>query len=77
MPYVSGESVRGRLVRQGELSLDEALRIAGQVADALDHAHRNGVVHRDVKPENILLARATHGWPILGWRAPRGLRQSG
>jgi serine/threonine protein kinase len=61
MPYVSGESVRNRLVRQGELSLDEAVRIAGQMADALDHAHRNGVVHRDVKPENILLAES-HAW---------------
>ena len=61
MPYVAGESMRGRLFREGALPLDEALRIAIQVADALDHAHRHGVVHRDVKPENILLAEG-HAW---------------
>jgi serine/threonine protein kinase len=58
MPYVPGESVRTRLVRDGALELDDALRIARQVADALDYAHRRGVVHRDVKPENILLAES-------------------
>jgi serine/threonine protein kinase/tetratricopeptide (TPR) repeat protein len=61
MPYVPGESVRSRLVRDGALELDDALRIARQVADALDYAHRRGVVHRDVKPENILLAES-HAW---------------
>jgi len=61
MPFVAGESVRNLLDREGGLPLDVALRIAGQVADALDHAHRHGVVHRDVKPENILLSE-THAW---------------
>ena len=55
MPYVEGESVRQRLARQKQLPLEEALRITQEVADALDHAHRHGVVHRDIKPANILL----------------------
>jgi TolB-like protein/Tfp pilus assembly protein PilF len=56
MPYVEGESLRHRLQREGQLPLPEALRIAREVADGLDFAHRHGVVHRDVKPENILLS---------------------
>ncbi|HET6577482.1 MAG TPA: serine/threonine-protein kinase, partial [Gemmatimonadales bacterium] len=56
MPYVEGESLRGRLERTGALPLEEALRLTGEAADALDCAHRHGVVHRDIKPENILLS---------------------
>ena len=55
MPYVEGESLRARLSREKQLPVDEAVRIAREVADALDYAHRHGVVHRDIKPENILL----------------------
>jgi serine/threonine protein kinase/tetratricopeptide (TPR) repeat protein len=55
MPYVEGESLRERLRRDGTLPWPEALRIARQVADALAHAHEQGVVHRDIKPGNILL----------------------
>src|SRR6185295_16169199 len=55
VPYVRGESLRARLAREKQLPLDEALRITQQVANALDYAHRQGVIHRDVKPENILL----------------------
>ena len=54
MPYVEGESLRQRLDRDGQLPVEEAVRIAGHVADALDHAHRHGVIHRDLKPANIL-----------------------
>ncbi len=55
MPYVEGESLRDRLDREKQLSIDEALKIASEVADALGSAHRQDVVHRDIKPENILL----------------------
>jgi len=56
MPYVRGESLRDRLSREKRLPIDEALHIAREVGDALDHAHQAGIVHRDVKPGNILLA---------------------
>src|SRR2546422_6448799 len=55
MPYVEGESLRQRLEREGQLPLDEALRIARAIASALDFAHARGVIHRDIKPENIML----------------------
>ena len=55
MPLVEGESLRGRLAREKQLPLDDALRITREVADALDHAHAHGLVHRDIKPANILL----------------------
>ncbi|HEU5218259.1 MAG TPA: protein kinase [Gemmatimonadales bacterium] len=55
MPFVEGETLRSRLDREGQLGVDEAVKIAVEVADALDYAHRHGVIHRDIKPENILL----------------------
>jgi eukaryotic-like serine/threonine-protein kinase len=56
MPFVEGESLRERILRDGRLPIAESLRIASEVADALACAHRGGVVHRDIKPENILLS---------------------
>jgi TolB-like protein/Tfp pilus assembly protein PilF len=55
MPYIEGETLRSRLGRERQLPIEEALRIGLEAADALDYAHRHGVVHRDIKPENILL----------------------
>jgi serine/threonine-protein kinase len=55
-PYVEGESLRRRLNREPRLSIREAVRITVDLAEALDHVHQHGVVHRDVKPENILLS---------------------
>ncbi len=54
MPYAEEGSLRNRLDREGPFALDQAIRIAVEVADALSAAHKRGVVHRDVKPENIL-----------------------
>jgi serine/threonine-protein kinase len=55
MPFVEGETLRSRLTREGRLPLAESIRLAREIADALDHAHVRGIVHRDVKPENVLL----------------------
>ena len=55
MPHMEGESLREKLTREKQLSLDDALQIAREVADALGYAHHHDVVHRDIKPENILL----------------------
>src|SRR5437867_1979194 len=56
MPYVEGESLRERLAQHGELPVHDAVRILSEVVDALAHAHQHGVVHRDIKPDNILLS---------------------
>jgi serine/threonine-protein kinase len=55
MPFIDGESLRHRLTQEGQLPIDETLRITKAVASALDYAHQRGVIHRDIKPENILL----------------------
>ena len=55
MPYVEGESLRARLERERQLSVEDAVRIASAIGSALAYAHRHGVIHRDLKPENILL----------------------
>jgi tRNA A-37 threonylcarbamoyl transferase component Bud32/tetratricopeptide (TPR) repeat protein len=56
MPFVDGESVRARIAREGPLRIGDAIRIMRDVADALTHAHGRGVVHRDIKPDNVLLS---------------------
>jgi eukaryotic-like serine/threonine-protein kinase len=55
MPFIDGETLRAKLDRERQLGIDESVRITREVADALDYAHRHGVIHRDIKPENILL----------------------
>jgi serine/threonine-protein kinase len=76
MPYIEGETLREKLTRETQFAIEEAVRITTEVADALDYAHRHGVIHRDIKPENILLhARArcradgaARGVaPVTGW----------
>jgi eukaryotic-like serine/threonine-protein kinase len=57
MPYVEGESLRERIHREGRLPITEALRLAREIAEALDYAHSRGVIHRDIKPGNILLSQ--------------------
>jgi serine/threonine protein kinase len=56
MPYIRGETLRIRLERDGPLAADEVRRILLDVADALAHAHDHGIVHRDIKPDNIFIA---------------------
>ncbi|MBL0169823.1 MAG: protein kinase [Gemmatimonadaceae bacterium] len=55
MPYIEGETIREKLTRETQFGIDEAVRITREIADALDYAHRRGIIHRDIKPENILL----------------------
>ena len=55
MPYIQGETIREKLNRETQCGVEEAVRITREVADALDYAHRHGVIHRDIKPENLLL----------------------
>ena len=56
MPFIDGETLRDRLTRVQRLTVEGVLQLGREVADALEHAHRHGVIHRDIKPENILLA---------------------
>jgi len=56
MPYVNGESLRERLVRVGELPVHQAVKLLCEIVDALSHAHSHGVVHRDMKPDNVMLS---------------------
>jgi serine/threonine-protein kinase len=73
MPFVEGESLRARLRRERQLSSEDATRITREVAQALDSAHRHGVIHRDIKPENILLT--TDGQALVAdFGIARGLR---
>jgi serine/threonine-protein kinase len=62
MPYVDGESLRARVDREKQLPVEEAVRIAVALAGALEYAHENGVIHRDMKPENVLLKA---GQPVI------------
>src|SRR5262245_21262525 len=63
MPFIEGETLRDRLTREKQLSIDQGVRITREVADALEYAHQHGVIHRDIKPDNILL---TGGHAVVG-----------
>jgi eukaryotic-like serine/threonine-protein kinase len=56
MPFIQGESLRDRLVSRGELPVPDAVRVLREVASALAYAHANGVVHRDIKPDNVMIS---------------------
>ena len=85
MPYIEGESLRARLAREGELPVGEAVRLLRDVVDALACAHQQGVVHRDIKPDNVLLSgHHAHGrrlrcrqGPERGRPAMSGLTSAG
>jgi eukaryotic-like serine/threonine-protein kinase len=69
MPLVEGESLRRRLIREGQLPIEEALRIASEISAGLEYAHEQGIIHRDIKPENILLSGYPRpGGPSGDWR---------
>lgn len=73
MPCIDGESLRARIEREKQLPLDEALRLTREIASALGHAHERGLVHRDVKPDNILLADGLALVADFGIARPVGL----
>ena len=75
MTYVEGPTLREHLARASRLSIPETLRLAGDLLDALDHAHARGIVHRDVKPDNVVLA--PRGAVLLDFGIARAVAASG
>jgi len=87
MPFVEGETLAERLAREGPMKADEAVRLVSQLAGALDYAHERGLVHRDIKPGNIMLERGQAVLTDFGiaraisrttvWRARTGVTEPG
>ncbi|MFL6617748.1 MAG: protein kinase domain-containing protein, partial [Povalibacter sp.] len=75
MPFVEGESLRSRIAGTGAIPTEEAIRISREIADALDYAHENGVVHRDIKPDNVMLDG--HHAAITDFGIARAFTESG
>lgn len=76
MPAIEGETLRERLTRESPLPIADALRITSQIADALSYSHSCGIIHRDVKPENVLIARSGHAM-VLDFGIARAIRDAG
>ncbi len=77
MGYVNGESLGARLRRDGKLGADDARRVLADIADALDYAHRRGVIHRDIKPDNILIDDETGRALLADFGIARGADKGG
>jgi len=75
MPFIEGESLRDRMRREHQLPVEDALRIACEVADALQYAHERGAIHRDIKPANILF-QAGHAM-VTDFGIARAVSQAG
>ncbi len=75
MTYLEGPTLREHLARAGRLSINDTVRIAGDLLDALDHAHKRGIVHRDMKPDNVVLA--SNGAVLLDFGIARAVAASG
>src|SRR2546426_3471561 len=77
MPYVEGESLRQVLRRERRLDIARAVTLACQVLDALEHAHAHGIAHRDIKPDNIVLAPPPQGAVLVDLGIARAIASSG
>src|SRR6266581_9761999 len=75
MPLIEGESLRAKLAREGELPIPESVRLLRDVADALAYAHARGVVHRDIKPDNVLVS--DHHAVVTDFGVAKALSRSG
>jgi serine/threonine-protein kinase len=75
MTYVEGPTLREHLARVRQMSVAETVRLADDLLDALDHAHQRGIVHRDVKPDNVVLS--TEGAVLLDFGIARAVAASG
>src|SRR5436190_693688 len=77
MPYLPGETLRQALRRESRLSISSAVAIAAEVLDALEHAHAHGIAHRDIKPDNIVLAPPPQGAVLVDLGIARAIATSG
>src|SRR5437879_1528707 len=77
MPYVPGDSLRETLRREPRLGIGRSVMIAGEVLDALEHAHAHGIAHRDIKPDNIVLSPPPQGAVLVDLGIARAIATSG
>jgi eukaryotic-like serine/threonine-protein kinase len=77
MPYVAGDTLRQVLQRERKLPVDRAVRIASDTLEALEHAHGNGLAHRDIKPDNIVCSAPPSGAMLVDFGIARAIAHSG